>query len=254
MYRYFISFLFVVLVGHGQEQQSKTIDLRPQDSLVFKQKYGLRVGIDLSRPVRGFFQDGYTGLELVGDYRLTNRIFVAAELGNENFTQQMELERETLFDFTTSGSYLKAGIDYNIYKNQRGQNNVISFGGRLAFANFSQTLNEFRFFDSNRFFSPDEFVEGTDVPQEFSGLTATWFEFVVALKVEVLNNLYLGLSVRSGLLITNTESDVFPNLWIPGFNRVNTSSILGVGYNYSISYLIPFYSKKSKAKPELPPN
>jgi hypothetical protein len=45
-------------------------------------RYGLRVGIDLFRLTRAFY-DEYKGLELVGDYRLTKKYFLAAELGNE---------------------------------------------------------------------------------------------------------------------------------------------------------------------------
>jgi hypothetical protein len=41
------------------------------------------VGIDLFRLTRAFYDKGYKGLELVGDYRLTKKYFLAAELGNE---------------------------------------------------------------------------------------------------------------------------------------------------------------------------
>ena len=43
-----------------------------QEAPVYKQRYGLRVGADLSRLVRPFFDKDYYGLELVGDYRLTS--------------------------------------------------------------------------------------------------------------------------------------------------------------------------------------
>ena len=35
----------------------------------------------------------------------------------------------------------------------------------------------------------------------------------------------------------------FPNNWVPGFNAVIEESKFGVGYNYSISYLIPIFKK-----------
>ena len=80
MLRYFISVFFLLgcLVGHAQ---SKSIDLQPKDTVVKKESYGLRVGADLSKLALTFFNEDYTGLELLGDYRLTQKLFLAAELG-----------------------------------------------------------------------------------------------------------------------------------------------------------------------------
>ncbi|MEL6918433.1 MAG: DUF6048 family protein, partial [Bacteroidota bacterium] len=234
MFRYFISAIFILCFLRGYSQ-NKPIDLQPKDTAVYKQPYGLRVGIDLSRPVRSFFDDNYTGLEIVGDYRLTQKMYLAAELGNEERTREEELEGTLensgnigLYNYTTSGSYLKVGIDFNTYENWYGMNNSIHIGGRYAFSSFSQTLNSFNFYDSNRFFSADGFVEGSTTPEEFNGLNASWLEFVFGTKVELYKNIYLGASVRVGLLITEKESDRFPNLWIPGFNKVTDDSSFGV--------------------------
>jgi hypothetical protein len=43
-------------------------------------RYGLRVGIDLFKLTRGLYDEGYKGIEFVGDYRLTKKYFLAAEL------------------------------------------------------------------------------------------------------------------------------------------------------------------------------
>ncbi|MGB5817840.1 MAG: DUF6048 family protein [Saonia sp.] len=239
------------------QSQSKPIDLQPKDTLVYRQPYGLRIGVDLSRPILSFLNDDYTGLELVGDYRLTQRLYLAAELGNEERTRQEGLGGDTatsnsgdLYNFTTSGSYLKLGVDINTYENWYGMNNSIHIGGRYAFSSFSQTLNSFNFFDSTRIFNQEGFVEGSNIPEEFSGLNASWLEFVIGVKAELFANIFLGASVRLGYLITEKEADNFPNLWIPGFNKVTDGSNFGVGYNYSITYFIPLYRKAKKPKKE----
>lgn len=227
------------------------------DTLVYKQKYGLRVGIDISRPVTSFFRDRYTGLELVGDFRVTENLFIAAEIGNEKLSQTESLviaEGENLieldlYDYTTSGSYIKAGVDYNTYGNWFGEQNFITFGGRFAVASFSQTLNSFSLYESDQYFNPNSFVQGSSEPQKFGGLTASWLELVVGYKFEALKNIYMGTSIRLGFLVTNNEADAFPNLWIPGFNRVTDNSQWGVGYNYTISYFLPLYKKARKPKP-----
>ena len=43
-------------------------------SLSNELRYGLRVGIDISKPIRMLIEPGYKGLELVGDYRLTRKL------------------------------------------------------------------------------------------------------------------------------------------------------------------------------------
>ena len=254
MLRYFISLLLVLALFTNGFAQDTGAPQQPKDSVEYKEQYGLRVGADLSRVVRSFLDENYTGLELVGDYRITEKLYLAGELGNEEFTQTEDLDGTLLYNYTTSGSYIKLGVDWNTYQNWYGMNNLISFGGRYSFATFSQTLNEYQVFNSNRFFTPDGFLPGIgETPEEFSGLNASWLELVIGIKAELFANIYLGVSARLGYLITNTEDGRFPNLWIPGFNKVTDRSNFGVGFNYSISYFIPFYKKsKKKRDPEAP--
>jgi len=244
MSRFFIS-IVIVLWGVNCIAQSKPIDLQPKDTVQHKEAYGIRLGVDLSRPVLSFTTDDYTGLEFVGDYRITEKLWLAAELGNEKRTG-----REDLYSFTTSGSYLKLGVDFNTYQNWFGMHNSITFGGRYAFSTFSQTLNGgYQIFNSNRYFSETDFAQGlNDENEEFDGLNASWLELVVGIKAELFANIYLGMSIRLGHLVTNTEDDRFPNLWIPGFNKVTDGAKWGVGYNYSISYFLPFYKKAKKKR------
>jgi hypothetical protein len=256
MLKYFISFLLTIAVVPAQAQ-SESIDLQPKDTIVYKQPYGLRAGIDLSRVLQGFLNDDYTGLEIVGDYRLTENLYVAGELGNEKKTNTEELQdidvlnSIPLYNYTTSGSYLKVGVDYNTYENWYGMNNTIFIGGRYAISSFSQTLNNYSVFDSNRYWSADQFAPGAEQNIEYSGLTASWLEFVFGMKAELFANIYLGASVRIGFLVSNKESETFPNLWIPGFNKVTDGSNFGIGYNYSLTYFLPLYKKSKKPTPEV---
>jgi hypothetical protein len=187
--------------------------------------------------------DDYSGFELVADYRLTQNLYIAAELGTEDRTKQ-----EDLYNFSTTGNYLKVGVDKNTYANWYGEQNAIFYGGRLAFSSFSQTLNSYQYYNSNRYWSPDGFALGSTETEEFSGRTASWVEFVFGTKVELFSNIFMGASIRLGFLLSDTDNDRFPNLWIPGFNKVTEGSRFGVGYNYSISYFLPLYKKKKKSE------
>ena len=56
------------------------------DTNTYKKPYGLRVGIDAFKLTKTFLDKNYQGIEVVGDLRITNKVYVAAELGNENYT------------------------------------------------------------------------------------------------------------------------------------------------------------------------
>jgi len=252
MSKFFISsFLTLFLCTAVVTAQDEATPTETIDSLSNLEPYGLRVGIDLSRPARTFYDNNYSGFEIVGDYRLTSTLFVAGELGNEERTFEetlSETPEQPIYNFTTNGSYIKIGVDINTYDNWFGENNSLYFGGRYAFSTFSQTVNEIRIFNSNRFFSPDGFPIADVTPIEFSSLNASWLEFIVGFKAELFGNIFMGASARLGFLITDTAADEFPNLWIPGFNRVTTDSSFGVSYNYTITYFLPFYKKKKRKK------
>ncbi|WP_456867499.1 DUF6048 family protein [Galbibacter sp. BG1] len=262
MLKYIISslFIFSALIGYSQEETivadsiaTDTISTKEivKDSVVYKQRYGLRVGIDLSKPLRSILDDNYRGLEIVGDFRISHNFYVAGELGNEEKTTQ-----EDNFNFTTSGSYLKLGFDWNTYENWYGMENIINLGIRFGLSTFDQTLNEYQIYTPNQFWNEaDSGLTGGDMLGEYSGLNAQWTEIVLGIKVELIRNIFLSGSVRLNYLINQTEANQFPNLYIPGFNKVTDGSKFGVGYNYTLTYLIPLFKsnkpqKKEKVKEE----
>ena len=71
--------LGALTLGYAQDRPQDVPEDAPKDSVEFKQTYGLRVGADLSRLVLSFTDENYQGLELVGDYRLTQKLYIAAE-------------------------------------------------------------------------------------------------------------------------------------------------------------------------------
>ena len=233
MLKYIISSLFIVLVTFSVIAQNDSI---PKDSISYKYKYGLRVGADISKLVRTFVEDDYSGFEINADYRITRDLYVAGEIGTE--------EKTTITDYlnsTAKGNYIKAGVDYNLYQNWYGMDNLIYSGLRVGFSTFNQTLNSYTIYDIN---STDWGQHTITDSKEFDGLTAIWAELVFGIKVQALNNLYLGLNVQLKRRITETEPDNFENIYIPGFGRTYDSGSFGIGFGYNISYLIPLYKKE----------
>ena len=224
-----ISLFIISLFGMAALAQDAE---KPADTIAKKDRYGLRVGADLYKLARSVYDKDYQGIELVGDFRVSKKFYVAAELGNEKKTTD-----EPNLNFTTSGTFIKVGFDYNTYENWLDMENMIYVGLRYGVSSFSQELNSYRIYNANPYFDETvTFTPGT----EYKGLTASWAEAVAGVKVEVFNNLYVGFSARLYILVSDKKPDGFDNLYIPGFNRTYEGSF-GVGFNYTVSYFIPLF-------------
>jgi hypothetical protein len=235
--KFTFSIALVLLSFSGNAQEAKTAT---KDSVVPKtERYGLRVGVDLFKLTRSFYEKDYRGIELVGDYRLTRKHYLAVELGNENKTVD-----DDQVNFTTKGSYLKVGFDYNSYQNWLDMENIISVGLRYGVSSFSQRLNSYEIYNPNQYFGENPVVIAGN---EYSGLSAQWIEVVAGMKAEVFNNVFVGFSFRLNRLVNQKLPSNFDNLYIPGFNRTYNGDF-GVGFNYTVSYFIPIYKATVKAK------
>ncbi|KIQ22083.1 hypothetical protein RT99_07740 [Flavobacterium sp. MEB061] len=212
-------------------QETKTDTVVPPKT----NRYGLRVGVDLYKLTRGLYDKDYKGIEIVGDFRLTKKYYIAAELGFEDKTTD-----DDRLNSTATGTYIKGGFDYNLYQNWLDMENIISIGLRGGFSTFSQQLNSYKIYNANPYWGEEPAIAAG---QKFDGLTAGWLEVTAGLKAKVFNNVFVGFSVQLKLLVANKTPDGFDNLYIPGFNRTYDGNF-GIGFNYTVSYFIPLYKKK----------
>lgn len=226
---FFISVLWIFCPSAYSQAANST------DSLAHPEQFGLRVGVDLSKPIRSLVDENYQGFEIIGDYRLYEDYYLAAELGNEQF-----LYDEANLQVESKGSYFKVGANYNAYNNWLGMQNSIYVGLRYGFASFSETLQSYSIYAGSDYFEPDVRI----VNEEYSGLTASWLEFQFGIKTEILHNIYLGIHAQLKRRLNQQTPTGFDNLYIPGFHKTYERSKFGVGWGYSISYFIPIYSKK----------
>jgi hypothetical protein len=206
-----------------------------KDTVRYPQKYGLRIGADLYRLTKSALNENYKGFELVADYRISKKYYIAGELGNENNTIA-----EKNINTNTSGSYFRVGFDYNGYENWLNMQNVIHIGLRAGFSTFNHKLYNY----TNYQVGVPYGINNVSTNQEFNGNTASWLEVVGGFKAELFSNLYAGISLRLNYQITNKEPEGFANLFIPGFGRTYENNKFGAGFNYTISYMIPLYKKK----------
>lgn len=210
-----------------------TVFAQKTDSLKVKKPYSFRLGLDISKPIIGVFNNDFSGFEITGDFRLKNRYYIASELGYTNKTTS-----EDFLNFTTKGSYIKLGANYNAYNNWLDMNNEIFVGVRYGFSTFNQNVNSYTINQNGVYF--DEFIDQNQI--KYDNLTAHWAEFILGIKVETFKNLFLGASVSFNTLIKTEDPENFQNLYIPGFNKrhLNSSS---AGFNYTVSYQIPLYKR-----------
>lgn len=223
--KYFISVcLFIVTINAIAQEK---------DSTSYQSPYGLRFGIDISKPITKMIDSNSDGLEFVADYRITQSWYIATEIGYQ--------KEKTIEDYTTStskGNFIKIGANYNAYENWSGMNNEIFIGFRYAMSTFDQILNEYAINTGS-----DYFTSNTITPLLTSTeLNAHWTELVMGIKVETLKNLFLGFSFSYKVMLSLKHPDNFKTLYVPGFNRVFETET-GFGFNYTISYRIPFVNK-----------
>jgi len=244
IYLFITSLLVLASFPAMAQQAADTTTVAPKTY-----RYGIRVGADLYRLTRSLYDDNYKGFEIVADYRLTKKIYVAAEIGNDNMTVD-----DDMINFTTKGTYIQAGFDYNTYENWLDMENMIFVGVRYGFSSFSQNLNSYRVNQNsnvqNTATSSNYFDDVVFYPnQEYGGLSAHWVEVLGGIKAELFDNLFLGFTVRLKSLVANKKPEGFDNLYIPGFNRTYAGNF-GVGFNYSLSYFIPLYKTQAKKAEE----
>jgi len=225
MLKYTISLLVFIVSFSGYSQT--------KDSITNKSPYGLRLGIDISKPIMGMLDSNSSGIEFVADYRISKKWFIAGEFGTQ--------EERTVEDYTTStsnGSFFKIGFNYNAYQNWLDMNNEIFVGMRYATSIFDQTLDSYRINTGSDYFTSNT-IASTSTS---TGLNAHWTEFVMGIKVEAYKNLFLGFSFSYKIMLNLEHPGNFQTLYVPGFNRVFDTET-GFGFNYTISYTIPFVNK-----------
>ena len=238
---FYISFLVIHFSSKAHNKNKLVYNdtiVNISDSLK-KKKYALRFGFDPLKIALSQTDKNYNGFEIAGDINFFKNLFFAIEFGTEDKTKQSEK-----INFTTTGSYIKLGADYNMYRNWKGMNNHIYVGIRFANSLHKQKVNSFYLRNSDFSWGNELITSGTGIGLR-ENLNASWIEFVTGIKVQVLKNIYMGFNVRFNRLFNDKKPLNFDNLYIPGFNKKTDENIFSAGFNYTISYSIPIkFGKK----------
>ena len=234
----YIFIISLVLPSSMVLSQTETIS---NDSLIINNKIlkinKLRIGFDLFKPIKSSSDGDDLNYEFVSDLQITENLYLAAEYGLID-----RLIEDENINFNSNGSFLRFGFDYNMFKNWVGMDNSIYIGLRYASSNFSNKIESYNIRNSDSYFSNT--VENDFETIDHSNLSGNWIEVVTGIKVEMFNNIYLGLSFRLNKLLSTKKPNNFDNLFIPGFNKVTDNNTWGSGFNYTLTYSIPLRKKK----------
>ena len=225
---------------YSVSQENDNISINDSLNLKKEKSINLRIGFDLYRIILSRVSDGFDGFEIVADLKVSEDFFVAIELGSLDTTKQVEQ-----VNFTTNGNYFKVGFDYNIFENLEGMNNHITIGARIGSSRHNQTLNSYTILDRSRYWSNSDLpITNGFATGERPDLNALWFEVVLNFKVQILKNIYTGISLRLNRLISDKIPSNFDNIYIPGFNKKTQDNVFGAGFNYTLTYNFSLLSKK----------
>ncbi|GAA4304146.1 DUF6048 family protein [Compostibacter hankyongensis] len=197
-------------------------------------KYGIRIGADLSRIAMHYVQPARTDVEINGDARIDSNLYIAVDAG----WNRTHVDNKPEFAYRSSGIFGRFGIDYNMLKPQFPfENSIVYVGFRYGIARMQRTIPYYLVTDPYWGNTEGSFDKRTLMPQ--------WVEAVVGMKAEVLQNLFLGWSLRLRVLATpNVDKQVRPYV-IPGYGKGMHNAIFD--FNYSISYKIPLWTPRPKA-------
>ena len=232
----FIFFGFILNAQENKEIDSVSIKLTSKKNNTL----ALRAGIDLFMPVLSQFDSDFQGLEIVGDLNFYKDLFLAAEIGS--LKKRIQSEQ---INFTTNGTYIKLGLDYNLFNNWKGMKNSIFIGLRYGRSIHKHTINNYLIYITHHYWETPITNKGYSNGERKS-LSSGWIEFLFGIKTEVWKNFYLGISLRLNRILSQNQPEDFGNLYVPGFNKVTDENNFGVGFNYTITYSFPFRFKKNK--------
>lgn len=227
MLKYFISTLlaFCCIVIQAKATVSN-------DSL---KKYGIRIGTDIQKLIKSASSQRYSGISFNADIRFKQSMFLFSEIGNEK-----KIVEYSNVDSEISGNYIKLGLQFKLNKDIIGLRNLIYSSIGLGVSYFDQKI--FRYDIYNIYNNLWGEFEGTDTIN-LESLNANWIEIGFGVKTEIFNNLFLGIELQLKNLISQKNKNNISNFYIPGFNRTYEYSNFGLGFNYSLNYLIPIIKK-----------
>lgn len=218
--------LLTCLLVQNSFAQERELKRRPARTDKFARLDGIRVGMDVSRPFQSLWNKGDRyGTEFSADVEVLPNLFTVAELGWDQF----EINHDYV-SYTSSGTYLRVGWDYNFLPAESPKDRDILYGGlRYGFCVGKQRVSSYRF---------ENYWETEVGAFPSQSYTSHWIEFVLGMKGEIFHNIFMGWSIRGKVMMAQKEFEMPPVYFTAGYG--NADSSFSFDFTYSLFYNLPF--------------
>lgn len=194
--------------------------------------HSMSFSVDFFQGVMRAFGQHYGLVEFAAELNLHNRYIPVVEIGlgqaknkpdDNNYTYRSPI-----------APFFRVGANYNFLYNSN-PDYMLYAGARFGFSPFKfsvtdVTTNNGYWDEDNRF----------DIPSQ--SVTASFFEFLLGLRVKIHKAFSLGWTVRYRSVLHQSKTDYGEAWYIPGYGAKTAS----LGATFSLTYTIPFKSKASK--------
>ncbi len=230
IFNFILALLLLATTSFAQQDQEKKKRAKRADNFIRME--GLRVGMDLTRPLQHlWFAGDRLGTELSFDIELIPNLFPVLETGWET----LKIDQDYL-TYDASGSYTRIGIDYNfLAADHKKDMDILFIGLRYGFSFANQQVDSYKL---------ENYWE--DVNHRFpkQKYNSQWFEILLGIKGELFNNLFLGWTIRGKLKTFQKDFDMPPVYFNPGYGKAENK--FNFDFTYSVFYTLPFNFRETQ--------
>ncbi len=217
---------------YDQFEEEEEYERPPKEKILIRKDQGLALGIDLSPFIMRLIKNERTGLAFIARYGLVDKIWIGGELGYENIKYSNDS-----FSYKSNGTFIRAGIDYDVFNNiDFPTNDNIFVGFRYCYAWQSH--------ESPNFKIVDDYWGDYSGSVSSSGVNSHSLDLLAGLRCEVLPMFYMGLSARMRIMLACKHGDDLEPYAIAGYGSGDTK--VNFGFTYTLEYQAPMNRWKKK--------
>ena len=200
--------------GIIEAQDTNSKEIIPDTTQFFN---GIWIGADLLGPIARVTNNAYSSYELSLEGGFKNKYYPIIEVG-------MAKGSTVAVDGSSfegvSSPYGKVGLNYAIIRSESG---FFYLGYRFGYSKFSYSI-------SNLSLTSNYWGESYKTNLLNENSWATWHEYVLGLRVNIVSRLYMGWNVRYNTLSKTKTMQYSQPAYIPGFGKNGTSDY-GIHFN-----------------------
>lgn len=213
-----------------------------RDTLV-EVTHALRIGVDLAAPLMPLIsgKDNDKGWMVMADYRLTPRLYAAANFGYSERSLNFSSMRN---DF--KGYYALAGVHYALIqgaflqkKNKKESLDLLFAGAKIGYSRYDRRLYDATIKGS--YWGAEHPLDIADRP------SALWLDLSVGITVCLWNEFYLSMQGGYDVMISQSDKNGIGPLAVPGIGQVYNKST-AFSLSYGLSYRIPLYKRTHRIR------